>query len=65
MGDDMIAARGAGMYAIGHVPSYLPETHADLLARGGLYSELYRTQFAQQETAPPAGNGHLPSLVSE
>ncbi|MBQ6642177.1 MAG: ABC transporter ATP-binding protein [Saccharopolyspora sp.] len=40
-------------------------THADLLARGGLYSELYRTQFAQQETAAPAGNGHLPSLVSE
>jgi ATP-binding cassette subfamily B protein len=25
--------------------------HADLLARGGLYAELYTTQFAEQETA--------------
>ncbi|MHB8219796.1 MAG: ABC transporter ATP-binding protein [Acidimicrobiales bacterium] len=36
-------------------------THAGLLAQGGLYAELYKTQFADQETAngqvppPPAG----------
>jgi ATP-binding cassette subfamily B protein len=28
-------------------------THADLLAAGGLYAELYRTQFAEQATAAP------------
>jgi ATP-binding cassette, subfamily B, bacterial len=27
-------------------------THAELLAAGGLYAELYRTQFASQEAAP-------------
>ena len=26
-------------------------THADLLARNGLYAELYRTQFERQESA--------------
>lgn len=29
-------------------------THAELLARGGLYTELYRTQFAQQDDADEA-----------
>jgi len=28
--------------------------HADLLAAGGLYADLYRTQFARQEAAVPA-----------
>ena len=28
-------------------------THDELLAAGGLYAELYRTQFAQQETSNP------------
>jgi ATP-binding cassette subfamily B protein len=26
--------------------------HVDLLAAGGLYADLYQTQFAQQEAAP-------------
>ena len=29
-------------------------SHDELLAAGGLYAELYHTQFAQQEPAPPA-----------
>jgi ATP-binding cassette subfamily B protein len=33
-------------------------THEDLLAEGGLYAELYNTQFAGQERRPaPAGSG--------
>jgi len=34
-------------------------THRELLARGGLYAELYRTQFADQEDddAPTGGHG--------
>ena len=33
--------------------------HADLLQSGGLYADLYRTQFARQETAtgPAARRG--------
>jgi ATP-binding cassette subfamily B protein len=31
--------------------------HEDLLAAGGLYAELYRTQFASQEPAPTAVGG--------
>ena len=27
-------------------------THEDLLKAGGLYADLYLTQFARQETAP-------------
>jgi ATP-binding cassette, subfamily B, bacterial len=35
--------------------------HDDLLAADGLYAELYRTQFARQETAvEPAGAGQAP-----
>ena len=30
--------------------------HADLLAADGLYADLYRTQFARQETAVPAAS---------
>lgn len=30
-------------------------THAELLAAGGLYAELYRTQFAERADAPVAG----------
>jgi ATP-binding cassette, subfamily B, bacterial len=30
-------------------------THDDLLARGGLYTDLYRTQFAHDVTTEPAG----------
>jgi ATP-binding cassette, subfamily B, bacterial len=33
-------------------------THEELLAAGGLYADLYRIQFARQETGP--GNGHEP-----
>ncbi len=32
-------------------------THASLLAENGLYAELYRTQFADQEAEPVAGSG--------
>jgi ATP-binding cassette, subfamily B, bacterial len=32
-------------------------THRDLLAAGGLYSDLYRTQFMSQATAQPAAAG--------
>ena len=28
-------------------------THRELIAAGGLYSELYRTQFEHQDTEPP------------
>ena len=35
-------------------------THAELLARGGLYAELYRTQFAEQARRP-ATVGTLPA----
>ena len=34
-------------------------THAELIAEGGLYSELYRTQF-QQQAAEPVPAGSLP-----
>jgi len=33
-------------------------THEELLAAGGLYADLYRIQFARQETG--SGNGHEP-----
>jgi ATP-binding cassette subfamily B protein len=36
-------------------------THEELLAAGGLYADLYRTQFAQQE----AGTGHPPGNAAE
>ncbi|HZC41877.1 MAG TPA: ABC transporter ATP-binding protein [Streptosporangiaceae bacterium] len=37
-------------------------SHDELLAAGGLYAELYHTQFAQQEPAPPApGLASVPS----
>jgi ATP-binding cassette, subfamily B, bacterial len=37
--------------------------HADLLAGGGLYADLYRTQFARQESAPgrPAADAPVPA----
>jgi ATP-binding cassette subfamily B protein len=37
-------------------------SHEELLAAGGLYAELYHTQFAQQEPLPPAsGLASVPS----
>jgi ATP-binding cassette subfamily B protein len=36
-------------------------THEELLAAGGLYAELYRIQFARQETGQ--GNGHEPETA--
>ena len=38
-------------------------THADLLAAGGLYAELYHTQFAGQEPAPPQIARSAPPLT--
>ncbi len=35
--------------------------HDDLLASGGLYAELYHTQFARQDTADAVGEGPLPT----
>jgi len=35
LGDDMRAARAAGMRAVGHVPPYLPPAHADALRAAG------------------------------
>ena len=32
-------------------------THDELLAAGGLYAELYRTQFARQEPQPAPAAG--------
>ncbi len=37
-------------------------THEALLARGGLYSDLYRTQFERQEEAVPAGDVSRPAV---
>ncbi|GGJ81268.1 ABC transporter [Pilimelia anulata] len=33
-------------------------THAELLAAGGPYAELYRTQFADTDSPPPGGGAH-------
>jgi ATP-binding cassette, subfamily B, bacterial len=38
-------------------------THDELLARSGLYAELYRTQFARQSPGPEGGNGGRPKGV--
>jgi ATP-binding cassette subfamily B protein len=38
-------------------------THEELLASGGLYADLYRIQFARQETG--AGNGHEPGSTQD
>lgn len=35
LGDDMRAAKAAGMRAVGHVPPYLPPSHADVLRAAG------------------------------
>ena len=35
LGDDMRAAKAAGMRAVGHVPPYLPPAHADALRTAG------------------------------
>jgi ATP-binding cassette subfamily B protein len=42
-------------------------THAELMANGGLYSELYRTQFAEPGTAlpPAAADAELSSLAAQ
>lgn len=37
IGDDMEAARRAGMWAIGHVPPYLPSSHATTLTERGAH----------------------------
>nr|ADK54818.1 ABC transporter [uncultured soil bacterium] len=36
-------------------------THEELLELGGLYAELYRTQFSGQASGQPAGNGAAPT----
>ena len=35
-------------------------THTELLAAGGLYADLYRTQFAEQVDEPVAPFGRTP-----
>ena len=39
-------------------------THEELLAKGGLYTELYHTQFASQETSAPADLAVSPTSVA-
>lgn len=43
-GDDMIAARAAGMWAVGHVPPYLPAAHADFLTATGAHCVIHRME---------------------
>jgi HAD superfamily phosphatase len=40
-GDDMVAARAAGLTAIGFVPPYLPAAHADTLRDRGAHTVLH------------------------
>ena len=42
-GDDMLAARAAGMIAVGFVPPYLPAAHADTLRSQGAHTVLTGT----------------------
>ena len=60
MGDDMLAARRAGMYAVGHVPAYLPAGHADLLAERGAHAVI-----RSMEDLPAALAGLRPESVVE
>ncbi len=39
-------------------------THRDLLAANGLYAELYRTQFADQDDVGPGANGGAPASTN-
>lgn len=57
-GDDIIAARRAGMWCVGHVPPYLddPDTHATMLAERGAHAVI-----RQMEDLPAA----LESLTEE
>ncbi|PPK68803.1 ABC transporter ATP-binding protein [Actinokineospora auranticolor] len=52
--DQILVIEGGGVRERG--------THDELLAAGGLYAELYRTQFARSESngSPPDGNGSAP-----
>lgn len=62
LGDDMEAAHRAGMWAVGHVPPYLPETHAETLADRGAHCVV--TSLADLDTALKALQAADPAAVA-